>query len=505
SASAQTASAASGVAQAEAAEAQRQAQIASTNAALATSAADKSQALASAAASAARTARDAANSAADHAEAAADAADWAAKYAGQALDYANKSKTYADAATTAANTATDAVEQAVAVEAAARQAEWDALDREQTQAMDECRRLAEIDAQQGAALRTQRTQQQQTAEATRNLVAQAEAALSSGDLDQATSLGRKAAVALLDSSGSWTREAARFALSGADSDVHNWVDVGRRLAEELDDREAVLTVAQTGTAAISDAAATVLESDETGAAATFLASGIIDSAAQDNSRAIARVLAASPGKRVAQAANDALDSNTSKALFDFFNEHFGNAQMQDDALATAALLNTGGPYTKAYAQAAMEGPAWVRRHFLATVQHQAAQLDYDSAAHIAAMQGAIAAATKIAHKAQEDAALAQQKAALARNAAADADKYKDQAAQAADDAETSAKQADDLADSAEQSAQSAQAAADRAKAAAASARTAARTANYSANRAMTAARSAVSSAASAQASAAAAR
>ncbi|OAR23998.1 hypothetical protein A8W25_16140 [Streptomyces sp. ERV7] len=69
----------------------------------------------------------------------------------------------------------------------------------------------------------------------------------------------------------------------------------------------------------------------------------------------------------------------------------------------------------------------MRRKFVASVQYTTAQLDYDSATHIAAMQGAIAAATKIAHKALEDAARAQEAAARARNAATEALQWADRA------------------------------------------------------------------------------
>ncbi|WP_433891324.1 ALF repeat-containing protein [Streptomyces sp. CA-111067] len=505
SASAQAASSASGVAQAEAAEAARQAQIASSNAAIATDAAAKAQSFANQAASAARAARDAANDAADHADAAADAADWAAQYAGKAIDYANKSTAFANAATTAANNALAAVTQAAAVEAAARQAEWDRLAQDQTQAMKDCRQIALLDTVQGAVLRVQRTQDQRTAAATLDLISQAEAALAADNLDQATAVGRKAAVAVMNSGAAWSREAARFALAGADTDVHTWIGADRALAKDQDDRETVLAIAQAGSADVCNAVVTVLGSDQAGAAATFLDTGIKDATRTGNQIGIARILAAGPGRLVKQAANDALDANTAQAAFDFFQTALPAAQMQDDAVATANLLGSAGPYTKAYAQAAMEGPAWMRRHFLSTVQYTSAQLDYDSATHIAAMQGAIFAATKLAHTALQNACLAQEAAANARKAAADAQKYKDQAAKSAGDAAAAAVQANTLADAAEQSAQDAQASANQAASAATSARTASRMANYSANNAAASARSAVSSATSAQASAVSAR
>ncbi|MFI1105954.1 ALF repeat-containing protein [Streptomyces melanogenes] len=221
--------------------------------------------------------------------------------------------------------------------------------------------------------------------------------------------------------------------------------------------------------------------------------------------AIARILGSNPGRAVTKAANDAMNAGTARALHEFLNDRYGTAQQEDDAVATATLLDTAGPYTKAHAQAAMDGPAWVRRKFVASVQHMTAQLDYDSATHIAAMHGAIAAAAKIAHKAQEDAARAQEAAARARNAAAEALQWADRAKESAAQALVSAQQANTFADDAEKSARDAQASADRAERAAAAARSAARSANYSANRAVDAAAAATASANRAQASATAAQ
>ncbi|MYS41868.1 hypothetical protein GTY23_11590, partial [Streptomyces sp. SID5998] len=282
-----------------------------------------------------------------------------------------------------------------------------------------------------------------------------------------------------------------FALSGADADVHGWIDTDRALAQKQDDRETVLYLAQITTPDVADAATRALESDDPDAGTSFLATGVVEAAATDNRVAVSRVLAAGPGSAVTKAANDALNAGTAEALHEFLSVTYEAAQREDDAVATSALIDKGGPYTKAHAQAAMEGPTWMRRNFIASVQYKTAQLDYDSAAHIAAVQGAIAAAAKIANKAQEDAARAQEAAAKARNAATEALQWADKAKKAADQAAASAQQADANADAAEQSAKDAQASADRAKAAAATARTAARSANYSANRAVDAAQRAV--------------
>ncbi|MCI3927888.1 ALF repeat-containing protein [Streptomyces sp. AN091965] len=309
----------------------------------------------------------------------------------------------------------------------------------------------------------------------------------------------------MNAPGGWSREAARFALCGTEADIHAWIDTDRQLAQHQDDRETALYLARISTPDVADAATEAVESAAPDAATTFLSTGVVEASATDNRVMITRILASGPGSAVRRAANDALDAGTARALHEFVSAAYEAAQQEDDAVATAAVIASAGPYTKAHAQAAMEGPAWMRRRFLATVQYKTAQLDHDSAAHIAAIQGAIAAAMKIAHKAQEDAARAQEAAARARNAASEALEWADKAKKSATQAAHYAQQADANADAADKSARDAQASADKAKQAAATARTAARTANHSANRAMDAARRSVASANSAQESATSAR
>ncbi|MFZ3544264.1 hypothetical protein ACODT3_01545 [Streptomyces sp. 4.24] len=493
---------ASGAAQHEAANARREAQIASANAQIATNAAGNAVRLANASAQAARTARDAANGAAGHAEKAAAAAAWAVQYAGQAVDYANKSTEFANEASKAADLATDAVVQAVAVEKAARDAEGQRLEQDLRQAVEEMRLLARLDAEQRAQYTGKRTEAEQTTQAAKDLIARAGAALRAGDTALATTTGRQAAVAVMDARGTWSRQAARFALAGTEADIHIWIDADRLIAERLDDRERALYLARRSSPDVIDAAGRALASTDPDATATFLGTGVVQASAMDNRVAISRILAGRPGRAVAKAANEALDAGSAQALYGFFSASFEAAQREDDAVATATLLGTAGPYTKAHAQAALEGPAWIRRNFIASVQHRTAELDHDSATHIAAMQGAISAAAKIAHKAQEDAARAQEAAARARNAAAEAVTWADKALNWAAQAASAARQADSYADSAEKSAQDARVSAGKATQAAATARTAMRSANYSANRAVESARSAVASANAAQASAA---
>ncbi|MFK8912127.1 hypothetical protein ACJA3G_34545, partial [Streptomyces sp. YS-3] len=320
------------------------------------------------------------------------------------------------------------------------------------------------------------------------------------DLAVAATLGRQAATALLDSKGTWTRQAARFALAGSDYDVYSWIDLDRQLAASQDDRETILFIAQVSEPAVAKAAVQALTGGIP-AEGDFNTSGVIKSRAEDNRVNILKILNEKPGKAVTKAANDALNTNTPEALQKFFDEDLAQAVEEDDAVSTMKVIASGDAYSKAYAEVAMEGPAWMRRHFIESVQHQAAQLDYDSLSHAAAMQATIAAAAKTAQEAQKDAALASQVAAVARDAGAQAQEWAQKALDSAKLADSFADQARQHASVADKSATDAQASADKAKDAAATAQSASRAANNSANRAIDAARSALASSYSAQASA----
>ncbi|MGI5048331.1 ALF repeat-containing protein, partial [Streptomyces sp. JAC25] len=311
--------------------------------------------------------------------------------------------------------------------------------------------------------------------------------------------------ALLDSWGAWTRQAAQYALAGNDNDVHAWIDLDRLLAQSQDDRESALHVATIAGPAVAEAAQAALESSDSKAVGDFLTSGMKRASDEDLRVAISVILSSKPGRAVTVVANKALDENTTESLNRFFDEDYPRAVREDDAVLTSSLLTTGGAYTKAYAEVALEGPTWMRRNFVTVVQYRTAQLDHDTATHVAAVRGAIAAAAKIAEKAQENAALASKVAADARNAADKAKEWADKAIAAAERADDYAAQARDNADAADKSAAAAQASANKASVAASTARSAARSANYSANKAMDSARSALKSSYSAQASAASAR
>ncbi|MCW8216004.1 ALF repeat-containing protein, partial [Streptomyces griseolus] len=499
------AAASAGAAQSQAAKARQAAAEANAAASRATRAAATSQTLANRAAAAARTARDAANSAATHAEKAAAAADEAAANAGKAIEYAKRSTAHAEAAVEAANTAANAVKEAQAVEEAARTAEAAQVAEDTELGVKEARLLAQSETEDAARLSQGLTQAAVTSQEIKDLIASAETALRDGDAAAAATVGRKAAVRLLDASGSWTREAAEFALSGTDHDLINWIDTDRLLAQRQDDRESVLAVAEVAGAAVASAAHEALASDDPDAAHDFIEHGAIEAAATDNRVAVFTILAQNPGKTVKEKADAALRDGSAEALHRFLSVELAEATKVDDSVEIFTLLESGGLYMRSAAQIVLEGSARMRRAFVTHDKFNIARLDHDQAAHVSAIRAAIAHAAKIAAKALENAALASKAAAEARQAAKEASDWAAKADGFAKNAASSAAEAKSNADAADKSASAAAQSAKDAAAAALTARTAARSANYSLHQAVTSARQAVSFAVDAQASATQAR
>ncbi|MGW4704305.1 ALF repeat-containing protein, partial [Streptomyces sp. NPDC004285] len=426
---------------------------ADADAAVATKAAGRARNLAGQAAVAARTARDAANSAADHAEKAAAAAKEAAAHAGEAVDYANRSTLAADAAVEAAKAAAAAVAKAGDVEALARQAEADSLAEETSEAIEQARLAASAELNELERFNRERTQEARLSEELLALIGAAESALQNGTIEQAAAAGRKAAVRLLEGSGTWTRQAAEYALAGSDQDVVNWISTDRVLALQQDNVENVGAVAATSTEAVATAAAAALKTEDHAKIKAFLETGAVQAGAEDNRVEVARILAdPSSGTRVRSEASAALDAGTAEALHTFLWVGREAAVREDDRVAASALLASGGPYTKAAAQIALEGDTFMLRQFISTTQYDLARIDHDRATHISAVRASIARAAKIAANAQEDAAHASEAAALARQAADKALEWADLAKGYAADAENSAQEARDNADAAETSA-----------------------------------------------------
>ncbi|WP_175408492.1 ALF repeat-containing protein, partial [Streptomyces sp. TRM64462] len=453
------------------------------------------------AAAAARVARDAANSAAAHALKAADAADEAAANAGKAIEYAKRSTAYAEAAVQAATTAANAVKEAQAVEQAAREAEAARIAEDTELGILEARLRAQAEIDDNTRVERERTEADKTATEIKDLLAAAQTALQGGDTATAVTTGRKAAVKLLDSTGTWTREAAEFALSGTDHDMVNWLDTDRLIAQRQDDRETVLAIAQAAKSSVATAAAAALASTDPDAPRAFLDHGVIEAAAMENRVLVFRILGENPGKAVKAKAEAALNAGTALALHRFLTAELPAAIKEDDSVEVFRLLGVGGPYMQSAAKIVLEGSARMRRNFIAHDQHNIARLDHDHATHVAAIRAAIAHAAKVAAKALEDAALASQAAAEARKAASEAADWAAKAQGYAADAKSSAAEAKANADAADKSAAAAAQSAETAKQAASVARSAARTANYSMRKALASAKQAVTYASNAQASA----
>lgn len=263
-------------------------------------------------------------------------------------------------------------------------------------------------------------------------------------------------------------------------------------------------MAQLGQTAVAEAAQRALENPDPAAAERFITTDAANIQGEDYRRQILKLMDGA-GPAVTEAGNAALTDGSVPVMLDFLMVGLRDAVMEDDRVKTLALMNTGGANVKATAEVVMAGPAWMRHDFVNGAYHKAAQLDQDTATHVAAIRASIANAARVAAKAHEDAARASEAAAKARNAAAEAAEWADKAQQSATQASHHAQAARDSADAADASAAAAAASAQKATTAEQTACTAARYANYSANRASASAQQAQSSAAFAQSQATAAR
>ncbi|MFF1415935.1 ALF repeat-containing protein [Streptomyces sp. NPDC058289] len=430
----------------------------------------------------------------------------AANHAGQAVDYANRSTAAANAALEAAGKAADAVAKASEVEQAAREAESARLDEETAEAIEQARVGATAETGRLERLNRERTQEARLDAELLALIGAAESALKDGRTAGAVTAGRKAAVRLIERAGTWTRTAAEFALAGSDEDVAHWIDADRVIALRQDNAENVAATAAVSTQKVALAAAAVLKTEDAAKIRTFLESGAIEAAKEDNRVEVTTVLADDDtGPAVRRAAEAALEKGTAEALHAFLHVERAAAVREDDRVKATTLLVTGGPYAKAAAKVALEGDTDMLRQFIGTTQYEFARIDHDRATHISAVRAMIAGAAKVAQEAQENAARASEAAALARNAAEKAAEWAQLAKGYAADAKRSGDEARRNAEAAEGSAAAAARSAETAALAAAAARKSGNVARQAATRAVQSATVAADYAATAAAAAVVAR
>ncbi|MCP2327037.1 hypothetical protein HDA40_005544 [Hamadaea flava] len=431
---------------------------------------------------AANKAREAAYRAAADAEAAATAALDAAQHAGEAAQAAQRATEYATAATTAAQRALDNASQAGAVFEAARTADAERLAVARDEALENARAAnTEYEAQQRLADSDVDQATKRDAETNRLIAVVLDPAT---ERAAAVAAARKVALNLAGGQGAWTKQSALAALGEPDHLVLAYVRTGIANAVAQDNRIAVRNLAVTDNTALATAATTALAgNDQT--IATFLRTQSYPGRYSADRLKVNQILAAAKTAGdvvLAQKAQQALDTDTLQALRDFLDTGQYTAAIIGQRVLVNQILASpySGPEVKAAAQIALDGPAPGLQKFLTTGRYAAAELDYESAAHVAVVAGLLQKISQVAETAAEHALRAQSVAARARDDAAQAAAYAQQAVDSATRAIGYAQQATSYAN---------QAAASANKAAAAAA-----TARQAATRATTSARSAIKSA-----------
>ncbi|MDP9791507.1 hypothetical protein J2S43_000019 [Catenuloplanes nepalensis] len=417
--------------------------------------------------------------AAQHAEEAAVAAIEAADHAGEAAEAARRATEAAEAATVAAEAAVETAVQAMAIYDAARAADAERIAVAGDDGIEVARTaLAEYQAQQ-AAKDWDAEQAAQRDTETNRLIAEAQNPATPPDT--AVASARKAALALTDAPGVWTREAALAALGTSDTvQVLDWARTGIAGAAVLDDRATVMNISMSTETGLAGAALTALAGTDAQVQG-FLRDQTYPGRFTQDRLKVNQILAAARTANdvvLAQAAQAALDADTAPALRGFIERGQFTAAAIGERVKVNQILGDqdSGPELKAAAQVALDGPPTALREFLDTGQHTAAERDQEAAAHLAVVGGVLQEIHQVAATAVQNAQQAQAKAAEARNDAEAAAEYAEQAAASAQQAagyaasaEAYANQALESVRKAEQSVRTARAAATRADASARSA------------------------------------
>ncbi|MFJ7588308.1 polymorphic toxin-type HINT domain-containing protein [Streptomyces sp. NPDC097617] len=284
-------------------------------------------------------------------------------------------------------------------------------------------------------------------------------------------------MAFWKSGGPATQAAAGAALTGSDADIRAFLDKGRALAENLDDREAALQV-------VAEAGAGVRKAAEQALAGTpeqldaFLKEGWKKPLEQDQRVEAARIGEAG-GKAVKAEADAALNADI-EAVRRFLSEGQYKKRDSDARVRVAQIETAGGAKVRAAATAALNGSIEDVREFLSFGQHAARAQDQEHASVTELAQQAKDAGDAADRESKAAKEAADRAIALALLAKKETERARDEAAAAKKDAARAAEAARRAAESTRRAAQAAQAAISAARAANAAAQVAAAAASAAA-------------------------
>ncbi|MCX5078984.1 polymorphic toxin-type HINT domain-containing protein [Streptomyces sp. NBC_00424] len=262
--------------------------------------------------------------------------------------------------------------------------------------------------------------------------------------------------------GPATQAAAGAALTGSDADIRAFLDKGRAIAENLDDREAALqVVAEAGSAVRKAAEQALLGTPEQ--LDTFLKEGWKQPLEQDQRVEVAR-LGEAGGKAVKAEADKAMNGNIA-AVRAFLSEGQYKKRDSDARVRVAQIETAGGPKVRAAASAALNGSIEDVREFITFGQHVARAQDQEHASVTELAQQAKDAGDAADRESKAAKEASDRAIALALLAKKETERARDEAAAAKKDAARAAEAARRAAESTRRAAQAAQAAISAARAA----------------------------------------
>ncbi|MFD6891718.1 polymorphic toxin-type HINT domain-containing protein [Streptomyces sp. NPDC059957] len=294
-------------------------------------------------------------------------------------------------------------------------------------------------------------------------------------------------VAFWKAGGPAMQASAGAALTGSDADIRAFLDKGRAIAENLDDREAALQVVAEAGPAVRKAAEQALAGTPEQLDA-FLKEGWKAPLDQDQRVEAARIGEAG-GRTVKEAADTALNSDI-EAVRVFLSEGQHKKRDSDARVRVAQLETAGGPKVRAAATAALNGSIEDVREFLTFGQHVARAQDQELASVTELAQQAKDAGDAAERESKTAKEAADRAIALAALAKKETERARDEVAAAKADAARAADAARRAAESTRRAAQAAQSAIASARAANAAAQVAAAAASAAARAASGAANAA---------------
>ncbi|MER6044291.1 ALF repeat-containing protein, partial [Streptomyces sp. NPDC001856] len=177
--------------------------------------------------------------------------------------------------------------------------------------------------------------------------------------------------------GTGVKAAAATALYGTDAEIQNFLAVTLPQQTVQDNRVAIVRSLDRAGKGLRREAVAALDNGDA-AIAAFLSGGFAP-AIREDLKVATSIVSSTGGKAVVREANAALDAGTEQALVGFLTDKQYDARLEDTRVQISAMMVSGGPEVRKYADRALSGTANDAEWFMETGQHIARARDQESA------------------------------------------------------------------------------------------------------------------------------